>query len=395
MRPLDGIRALDLSTFIAGPYAASILGEFGAEVIKVEHPDGGEPGRRFGTATDIPDLSLSFQNDNRNKVSVTMDLKTPADQARLKELARRSDVLVENFRPGTLEKWGLGPDVLHALNPRLVILRVTGYGQTGPYKDRPGFARIAHAYGGLTHLAGMEDGPPVTPGSSSLADYFSGMYGAMGILLALRALDETGRGQVIDIALYESIFRILDETATAYAFDGTVRGREGRMTRQVCPHGHFPCGDGKWVAIACTSDRMWDRLARNVLDRPDLAGRFPSTADRLAERDLIDGVVETFTMAHPMAECVRLCTEGDVPCGPVNSIADIFEDPHFTARGTIERVTHDVLGEISVPTTLPRLSDTPGGIDCLGPELGNFNDRLDALINDPREIRVPTADKES
>ena len=387
MRPLDGVRVLDLATFIAGPYCASVLGEFGAEVIKVEHPDGGDPGRRFGTATDIPDLSLAFLSDSRNKVSVTLDLKAKADQAKLVELARRSDVLVENFRPGTLEKWGIGPDVLHAANPALVICRITGYGQTGPYRDRPGFARIAHAVGGLTHLAGMPEGPPVTPGSSSLADYFSGMYGVVGIMMALRTAEQTGKGQIVDVALYESIFRILDEVAPAYAKFGIVRGREGRMTRQVCPHGHFECGDGKWVAIACTSDRMWDRLARNVLARPDLADSHPRTTDRLADRGLIDGVVEAFTLAHTMEEVVRLCTEGDVPCGPINSIEEIFADPHFAARGAIESVEHPDLGEIAVPATFPRLSDTPGRIDRLGPELGDFNDRLDALLADDSQVR--------
>lgn len=385
--PLDGIRVLDLSSFIAGPFAATILAEFGAEVIKVEHPDGGEAGRRFGTATKIPELSLSFQNDNRNKSSVTMNLKDPADQARLVNLAARSDVVVENFRPGTLERWNLGPDILHAANPALIICRITGYGQTGPYKDRPGFARIAHAVGGLTHLAGEKGGPPVTPGSSSLADYFSGMYGALGILLAVRVAEQSGKGQIIDVALFESIFRILDETATVFAWNGTVRGREGRMTRQVAPHGHFQCGDGKYVAIACTSDRMWDRLARNVLDRPDLADRFPLTSDRLAERDFIDDVVETFTMAHPMDRVVQLCTDGDVPCGPVNSIEDIFNDPHFADRGTIERFQHPDLGEVRIPTVLPRLSKTPGKITNLGPELGNWNDRIETLLADASEIR--------
>ncbi|MEM7060338.1 MAG: CoA transferase [Pseudomonadota bacterium] len=387
MQALDGIRVLDLSSFIAGPYAASILAEFGAEVIKVEHPDGGEAGRRFGTATKIPDLSLSFQNDNRNKASVTMDLKDPEDQARLIDLAARSDAVVENFRPGTLERWNIGPEVLHAASPALVICRITGYGQTGPYKDRPGFARIAHAVGGLTHLAGMQDGPPVTPGSSSLADYFSGMYGALGILLAVRVAEQIGKGQVIDVALFESIFRILDETATAYAWNGTIRGREGRMTRQVAPHGHFQCSDGRYVAIACTSDRMWDRLARNVLNRADLADRFPRTPDRLAERDLIDGVVETFTMAYPMEQVVQLCTDGDVPCGPVNSIEDIFADPHFEARGTLETYQHPELGEIKVPTVLPRLSETPGRIINLGPELGNWNERVEAILRDATQIR--------
>ncbi|MEM6662950.1 MAG: CoA transferase [Pseudomonadota bacterium] len=391
MRPLDGLRVLDLSSFLAGPYASSLLGEFGAEVIKIEHPDGGEPGRRFGTATGIDNLSLTFQSENRCKVSVTLDLKAPDDQEKLRQLARRSDILVENFRPGTLEKWGLGPEVLHRLNKRLVILRISGYGQTGPYKDRPGFARIAHAVGGLTHLAGMEDGPPVTPGSSSLADYFTGMYGVMGVLLAQRVAELTGKGQVIDAALFESIFRILDELAPAYAWNGKVRGREGRMTLQVCPHGHFQCGDGKWVAIACTSDRMWDRLARRVIDRPDLADRFPHTADRLAERDLIEGVVEAFTMAHPMTDVVRLCTDGDVPCGPVNSIEDIFADPHFKARGSMIEIQHPELGPITVPATFPHLSETPGRIDHLGPELGNWNKHLDALLGDDSELRDPGA----
>lgn len=389
-RPLDGVRVLDLATFIAGPYCASVLGEFGAEVIKVEHPDGGDPGRRFGTATDIADLSLAFLSDSRNKVSVRLDLKAKDDQEKLVGLTRRADVLVENFRPGTLEKWGIGPDVLHAANPELVICRISGYGQTGPYRDRPGFARIAHAVGGLTHLAGMPDGPPVTPGSSSLADYFSGMYGALGIMMALRVAERTGRGQVIDVALYESIFRILDEVVPAYQRNGIVRGREGRMTRQVCPHGHFECGDGKWVAIACTSDRMWDRLARNVLGRPDLADSHPKTRDRLADRETIDSVVEAFTRAHPMEDVVRLCTGGDVPCGPVNTVEDIFADPHFAARGAIQTVSHPELGEIAVPATFPRLSETPGRIDRLGPVLGDWDDRLAELLADESEIRGRT-----
>ena len=327
MRPLDGIRVLDLATFIAAPMAAAIMGEFGAEVIKIEHPAGGDPMRRFGTATEDPERTLAWLSEARNKHSITLDLKSPEGAERLKELVRRSDVVAENFRPGTLEKWGLGPDILHQLNPALVILRISGYGQTGPYRDRPGFARIAHAVGGLSHLAGMPDGPPVTPGSTSLADYISGSYGAIGVLMALRVAEQTGRGQVIDVALFESIFRVLDETAPAYDKFGIVRGREGVATRQVCPHGHFPCSDGQWVAIACTSDRMWERMAVNVLARPDLAQSHPATADRLRDRGLIDGVVESFTKQHARDEVVRLCTEGDVPCGPINTIEDIFADP--------------------------------------------------------------------
>jgi crotonobetainyl-CoA:carnitine CoA-transferase CaiB-like acyl-CoA transferase len=386
-RPLAGIRVIDLATFIAAPLTAAILGEFGAEVIKIEQPEGGDPMRRFGTPTEDPDRSLAWLSEARNKRSATLDLRTAEGAAALRELVRRADVLCENFRPGTLERWGLGPEVLHGLNPALVILRVTGYGQTGPYRDRTGFARIAHAVGGLTHLAGMPDGPPVTPGSTSLADYIAGYQGAVGVLLALRVAEATGRGQVIDVALYESIFRVLDDTAPAYARNGIVRGREGVMTRQVCPHGHFPCADGKWVAIACTSDRMWQRMAVNVLGRPELAQSHPRTADRLGDRATIDGAVEAFTRAHPAAAVVRRCTAGEVPCGPVNTIADIFADPHFAARGTIQRIADPVLGEIAVPAVLPRLSATPGRIDSLGPALGEGNARLAEIIADPREIR--------
>ncbi|MCB1510204.1 MAG: CoA transferase [Hyphomicrobiaceae bacterium] len=387
-KPLHGVRVLDMATFIAAPLAATMMGEFGAEVIKIEHPDGGDPMRVFGTPTEAPGRTLAWLSEARNKHSVTLDFKSAEGVRVFKELVRRSDVVVENFRPGTLEKWGIGPDVLHELNPKLVIVRISGYGQTGPYRDRPGFARIAHAVGGLTYLAGLPEGPPVTPGSTSLADYISGYYGMIGALLALRVAEQTGKGQVIDVALFESIFRVLDEMAPLYDRKGIVREREGVSTRNACPHGHFPCSDGKWVAIACTSDRMWDRMARNVLKQPDLAESHPKTADRLADRDRIDGAVEAFTKQHPQADVVRLCTEGDVPCGAINSIADIFADPHFAARGTIARVASEGLGEIAVPNVLPRLSETPGEISHLGPELGDWNDYvLNTLINDEREVR--------
>ena len=340
-RPMDGVRVLDLATFIAAPFAATILGEFGAEVIKIEHPAGGDPMRVFGTSTDVQGETLAWLSEARNKHSVTLDFKTPEGVATFKELVRRSDVITENFRPGTLEKWGIGPDVLHEINPRLVIVRISGYGQTGPYRDRPGFARIAHAVGGLTYLAGLpgNDTPPVTPGSTSLADYISGFYGALGALMALRVAEQTGRGQVIDVALFESIFRVLDEMAPLYGKHGVVREREGVSTRNACPHGHFPTGDGKWVAVACTSDRMWERMAVNVLNRPELAESHPTTKLRLEDRELIDGAVEAFTKSRPMSDVVEQCTQGDVPCGPVNSIADIFTDPHFAARQTMTTIS--------------------------------------------------------
>lgn len=386
--PLDGIRVLDLATFVAAPFAATILGEFGAEVIKVEHPNGGDPMRRFGTPTDDPDLTLAWLSEARNKHSVTMDLKSAEDVERFKALVARTDVVCENFRPGTLERWGLGWDVLSAINPRLVLLRISGFGQDGPYKDRPGFARIAHAVGGLTYLAGMPGGPPVTPGSTSLADYISGLYGAVGVLLAMRSVEQTGKGQVIDVALYESIFRVLDELAPLYAKHGTVREAEGVGTRNACPHGHFVCADGKWVAIACTADRIWKRMAENVLKQPELAESHPTTQSRLADRDMIENAVESFTKSHDMADVVNLCNDGDVPCGAINSIEDIFSDPHFEARETMINVEHATQGTQTIPNVLPRLLGTPGNINSLGPDLGDWDgEMLNNILNDLSEIR--------
>ncbi len=376
MRALDGIRVLDLATFIAAPFAATILAEFGAEVIKVEQPGTGDPMRQFGTATEIADSSLAWLSEARNKHSITLNLKSPEGAELFKRLVAEADVVCENFRPGTLEKWGLGYDVLAAVNPRLVLLRVSGYGQDGPYRDRPGFARIAHAVGGLTYLAGMPGEAPVTPGSTSLADYISGLFGAIGVLMAMRTVEQTGQGQVIDVALFETIFRVLDELAPAYGRHGTVREREGLGTRNVCPHGHFPTKDSGWVAIACTSDKIWQRMAVNVLERPDLAESHPLTADRVKDRPLVDGAVSGFTTAHTADEVIRICSEKEVPCGRINSIADIFDDPQFDARGTLQRIQHEILGEIVIPDVLPRLTRAPGAIDSLGPRLGDWNDKV-------------------
>ncbi len=371
--PLAGLRVLDLATFVAGPFSAAILAEFGAEVIKIEQPGAGDPLRKFGTPSPNGD-GYTWLSEQRNKRSVTLDLRKPAGAEIFKRLVKSADVLCENFRPGTLEKWGLGPEVLKEVNPRLVLLRISGYGQTGPYKDRPGFARIAHAFGGLTYLTGEPGGPPLTPGSTSLADYISGLYGALGIMLSLRAREETGQGQEIDVALYESIFRVLDEMAPLFAANGFVRPRLGLGTANVCPHGHFECGDGEWVAIACTSDKMWVRMAE-VLGRPELGPdpRYKTAADRVANREDVDGLVSAFTLSMSRDKLMAACVAGDVPAAPVYSIADIFADPQYKARETLVTVEDDKAGEITVPNVLPRLSDTPGRITHLGPALGEGN----------------------
>ncbi len=378
--PLEGVRILDIATFVAAPFASTILSEFGAEVIKVENPKGGDPWRHYGTKTARDGDTLAWMTESRNKTSVTLDLRTPEGVDILKRLVAVSDVMCENFRPGTLERWGLGWEVLHEVNPKLVLLRVSGYGQTGPYKQRPGFARIAQAFGGLTYLAGMPDGPPVTPGSTSLADYTSGLYGALGILIALKSCDRTGEGQVIDMALYESIFRFLDELVPAYAKEGIIRQREGMGTKLACPHGHFQTGDEKWVSIACTSDRMFARLAK-VMGQPGLSNpdMYQTTAQRIAARERVDGLVTDFTRSYKQSEVLQKCTDGDVPCGAINSVADIFEDPQFEARDNLLRFNDPVAGEIVVPGVIPKLSKTPGRVKHVGPPLG---DGIDAIYGD-------------
>ncbi|TVR99876.1 MAG: CoA transferase [Rhodospirillales bacterium] len=375
--PLAGIRVLDIATFIAAPFSATILSEFGAEVIKVEQPQGGDPFRRFGTATERDDSSLAWLSEARNRRSITLDLRSPEGATLFQRLVAVSDVVCENFRPGTLERWGLGWDTLKEINPKLILLRVTGYGQTGPYKDRPGFARIAHAVGGLARLAGMPGETPVTPGSTSLGDYLSGLFGAVGILVALIHRNAGGPGQVIDIGLYEAVFRVLDELAPAYARTGAVRQPEGAGTVNAVPHGHFPTRDGGWVAIACTTDKMFERLAR-AMERPEFADEaaFGRQDRRLAAREAVIALVTDWTSGLTRDEVMAKCLAADVPAGPLNTIADIFQDPHFRAREDLQSLRDPELGSVVVPAVLPKLSETPGRIDRLGPPLGHDNDAI-------------------
>jgi len=369
-RPLNGIRVLDIATFIAAPFCATLLAEFGAEVIKVELPGSGDPLRRFGTATKCGE-TLPWLSESRNKKSVTLDLRRPEGAALFKRLVAEADVVCENFQTGTLEGWGLGWEVLKEINPRLVMLRVTGYGQTGPYAGRPGFGRIANAFGGLAFLAGYPDRAPVTPGSATLPDYMSGLFGAFGVMLALRAREATGRGQMIDIGLYESIFRVLDELAPRYDLDGFVRQRMGPGTVNTVPHSHYETKDGRWVAIACTSDKIFARLAE-LMGVAELAGegRFGTTARRQAAREEVDAMVGAWTGRHPREALLALCEEAQVPCGPVYAIDEIFEDPHYAARGNLAEVEDARIGRLKFANVVPRLSETPGGIDHLGEGLG-------------------------
>lgn len=374
--PLEGIRVLDAATFLAGPFCASIMGEFGAEVIKIEQPGVGDPLRKFGTMTKSGE-TLVHLSESRNKKSITLDFRKPKGVELLKKLVEKSDVMVENFRTGTLEKWGIGYEELSRINPGLVMLRVTGYGQTGPKAKEPGFARIAHAFSGLSYLAGEPGGPPLMPGSTSLADYLTGTYGAVGVLMALRHRDLTGEGQFIDIALFEPIFRFLDELAPAYAMNGFVRERMGADTVNVVPHSHYPTADGKHIAIACTSDKMFARLA-SVMGQPELAAedRYGPVAARLEGREEVNRIVAAWTSGLPREEALDLLKAGEVPSGPIYNIAEIFEDAQFAARGVLTKVMDERVGEVVVPGVMPRLSKTPGRISHLGPPLAAHNEEI-------------------
>jgi len=391
--PMSGLRVIDVGTFLAGPYAASMLGEFGAEVLKVEHPIAGDPMRRFGTESKRHDATLAWLSEGRNRKSVTLDLRQQEGVELFLKLVAKSDVLIENFRPGTMEEWGLGWDVLSKANPSLVMLRVSGYGQTGPYRRRSGFAHIAHGFAGLSYLAGFPNETPVVPGTAPLGDYLSSLYGAIGILIALRHREQTGEGQIIDIGIYEAVFRQMDEIAAAYGLHGKVRQREGAGSYVAVPHGHFRTIDDKWVAIACTTDKMFERFAA-TMGKPELASeeRFGNQRKRLAARDEVNRLVNEWVGALTRDEVMRLCIDGEVPIGKVNSIADIFADEHFQARGNLTRIEEEGVGAVVVPNVVPTLSETPGRISNLGPPLGNatyevLRELLDISAQEIKQLR--------
>jgi len=375
-KPLAGLRALDLGTFIAAPFAGTILAEFGAEVIKIEQPGTGDSLRTLGEERE--GIPLFWLQESRNKHAVTCNLREPEGQEVIRDFVRKGyTIILENFRPGTLERWSLGYEDLRAIDPGVILARISGYGQDGPGKDRPGFGRIAQAFGGLTYLCGFPDRAPANPGSATIADYMSGLFAAFGVLAAERHRAATGRGQVIDTALYESIFRILDSLAITYSVNGTVRERMGTATALAAPHNHYPTRDRKWVAIACANDRIFARLAA-LMGQPELLDdkRFARARERVANREEIDRIVETWTRSQDMAPLVEALERSEIPSSPIYNIADIFLDPQFIARGTLVKVAHPVLGEVTMPAIVPRLSETPGEIEWLGRELGADTDAI-------------------
>jgi crotonobetainyl-CoA:carnitine CoA-transferase CaiB-like acyl-CoA transferase len=375
-RPLAGLRVLDPGTFIAAPFCATILAEFGAEVIKIEVPGTGDSLRTLGEERE--GIPLFWLQESRNKYAVTCNLRERQGQEIVRDFVLKGyTVVLENFRPGTLERWKLGYEELSAIDRRLIMARISGYGQDGPARNRPGFGRIAQAFGGLMYLCEYPDRAPANPGSATIADYMSGLFAAYGVLVADRYRNKTGRGQVIDVALYESIFRILDSLSITYSVTGKGRERMGTATALAAPHNHYPTRDGKWVAIACTNDRIFARLAA-LMGQDGLVAdpRFSGGRERVANRAEIDRIVETWTRGQDMAPLMEALVRSEIPSSPIHSIADIFEDPQFATRGTLATVTHPVLGEVTVPAIVPRLSETPGEIEWLGRGLGEDTDAL-------------------
>jgi succinyl-CoA:(S)-malate CoA-transferase subunit B len=318
--------------------------------------------------------TLVWLSEGRNKRSIELDLRTAEGVATLKRLAGEADVLCENFQPGTLERWGLGPDVLQELNPRLIIARVSAYGQTGPYRDRPGFGRIANAFSGISYLCGDPASPPASPGTATLSDYISGVYAALGVLTALHSREQTGRGQIVDVGLYEGTFRLLDELAPAFARSGFVRERMGAGTVNAVPHSHYPTKDGLWVAIACTNDKIFARLTA-IMGRMDVTGEgiYGTITKREARRAEVDAFVTHWTSGMTRDEVLAACEEGQVPCGPVYSIEEIFADPQYAARDNLVEIADPRAGPLTLPNVCPRLSETPGKLRWAGRALGADN----------------------
>jgi crotonobetainyl-CoA:carnitine CoA-transferase CaiB-like acyl-CoA transferase len=370
---LAGLRVLDLATFIAAPFCAGLLAEFGAEVVKVEDPSAGDSLRRLGeTYRGEP---LWWLQESRNKLAITCNLRTERGQELIRRIAATADVVVENFRPGTLERWNLGYDRLAAENPALILVRVSAYGQTGPSASKAGFGRVAQAFGGLTYLTGFPDRPPALPGSATLADYAAGLFAAFATLVAKQHCDRTGQGQVIDVSLFESIFRLLDTLAIAHDTLGIVRERSGFEAPHAAPHSHYPTGDGKWVAIACTNDKIFARLCA-AMERPELATdpRFLTVSSRVEHRDAIDEIVIEFTGSRIAGDLVEHLDRFEVPVSPIYSIADAVADPHYLAREALVEVDDDRVGTVRLPNVVPRLSRSPGSIRYLGRGLGADNE---------------------
>lgn len=371
--PLAGLKILDISTVIAAPWAATLLADLGAEVVKAEMPGGGDALRMLPPHKD--GVPLWWKVSNRNKKGITLDLRTPGGKALFERLLPGFHVLVENFRPGTLDRWGLGKDRLFALNPGLTILRVTGFGQTGPYRNRPGFARVFEAMSGFTYICGEPERAPLHLGFP-IADAVAGLFGAVGILGALyhRLRHPDSPGQEIDVSLMESMLRVLDFMPIEYDQLGVVRERSGSTSQYAAPGNIYRTRDGHWASIAASTQSIYERLCR-ALGRPELIAdpRFAANPDRVRNRAAIDAIMAAEIGARTAAELRALLDANEVGYSPIYSIADVFADPHIQAREAIVSVPDDELGPVKMQCVVPRFSRTPGRVASAGPSLGQHN----------------------
>ncbi|MBE7928473.1 CaiB/BaiF CoA transferase family protein [Pseudomonas saudiphocaensis] len=371
--PLQGIKVIEMGQLIAGPFASKLLGEFGAEVIKIEPPRAGDPLRKWRKLKD--GTSLWWHVQSRNKHSLTLDLREPEAQDIVRQLVAEADVVVENFRPGTLEGWGLGWEALSQLNPRLIMLRISGYGQTGPYRDLPGFGVVGEAMGGLRHLTGYPGQPPARVGVS-IGDSLSSLYGVIGVLLALQERHRSGIGQQIDVALYESVFAMMESLVPEYDAFGYVREPAGSALPGITPSNSYLCKDGRYVLIAGNGDSIYKRLM-TLMGRQDLAEdpRFAHNDGRAQHAELIDNAIGEWTSGFSRDEVMKALRGAHVPAGYPYTAADIVADPHYLARQMIEQ-TQTFAGPLKVPGVLPKLSRTPGRIGEGGPKLGEHTDDI-------------------
>ncbi len=379
VQPLAGVRVLELGNMIAAPFCTRILAEFGAEVVKIEDPKGGDQLRQWRKL--YKGTSLWWLAQARNKKSLAIDMRKPQGQEIVRALAARADIVVENFRPGTLERWGIGWDVLHALNPGLVMVRLSGYGQTGPYKDRPGFGVVGEAMGGMRFVTGYPDQPPVRMGIS-IGDSIAALYGAIGALVALHHRKVNGgQGQMVDLALYEAVFGVMESLVPEFDVLGFVRERAGNALPGIVPSNTYPTHDGKYVIVGANGDKIFKRLMQ-AIGRPDLADdpTLATNDGRVVRTAELDAVIGGWCKSHELDRVLAVLEQAEVPSSKVYDVGDILGDPHYAARGMIEQHTLADGQPVKLPSIVPKLSDTPGRTRWLGPKLGEHTDEvLDAL----------------
>lgn len=371
---LQGLKVLELGQLIAGPFAAKTLADFGAEVIKIEPPGSGDPLRKWRMLKD--GTSVWWQVQSRNKRSLALDLRTPEGQALVNKLANEADILIENFRPGALEGWGLAPERLIEQNPKLIVLRISGYGQTGPYRNRPGFGVIGEAMGGLRHLTAEPGRVPVRVGVS-IGDTLSALHGVIGILLALQHRHVTGKGQIIDVALYEAVFNCMESLLPEYSAFDAIRGPAGSALPGIAPTNAYKCKDGAYALIAGNGDSIFKRLM-TLIDRNDLAND-PSLADntgRVARVTELDQAIEAWTLQRNVEEVLEKLESVSVPAGRIYNIADIAADPHYAAREMLQKIHMNDGSELTIPGVVPKLSLTPGQHRRNAPTLGEDTDSI-------------------